>query len=96
MKNLDEIRDELAEKSALCWNKDEYNWLVYDSFKSGFDAAVNELEPTIKELVDALEQMVGHTVAHLQFPHKDTSSVTVAIITAKETLKKYKQKIGEK
>lgn len=102
MKNLNKIRDELAHARAVQIDK-KYKpneFTVYAnarrSYIKGFDSCLKELEPTIKELVDALEQMVGHTVAHLQFPHKDTSSVTIAIITARETLEKYKQKTGEK
>lgn len=43
-------RNELAEKEAAQWTSETFNWLVYDSFKLGFDAGVVEMHARLSEL----------------------------------------------
>jgi hypothetical protein len=40
----------------------------------------------VAELESLLKDLIGHAEAHLQFPHKDTSALTLAIIKARQAL----------
>lgn len=48
---------------------------------------IKHLEARVERLNNIVSDLIGHTEAHLQFPHKDTSDLTLAIIEARAALK---------
>lgn len=48
---------------------------------------IKELQAKLDAAKKALENLEGHTIAHLQFPHKDTSNLTLALLAARQALK---------
>lgn len=102
-KHLEEMRDELAEKNADTFyhaQGDIHQTMPWsdckESYQNGFNQATSILLKDMESLAKALEDLEGHTIAHLQFPHKETSNLTVAIINAREALKIWREKYEAK
>jgi len=56
-------------------------------FKAGYRASEAKALERIERLRSALEALVGHSTAKVQFPHKDSNDLKVAIMEAKDLLK---------
>lgn len=89
---LQKQRDELAEKYYQ--ERPDGFGEPRSDFSVGFDDChaimskdIESLQSKLDAAKKALENLEGHTIAHLQFPHKDTSNLTLALLAARQALK---------
>lgn len=70
---------------------------VHETFKAGYQACHYLMLEDMKKLVSLIEGLQGHTIAiaHLLFPHKDTSNLTISILNCEIALQEFKEKYGE-
>lgn len=107
MKLLEKKRDELAKEYSLAkypvQNIETRKDFTQDvnfarrmshcqTFQDGFDAALKELEPMIKGVVDVLEEILFHETKYIESSPAETTYYADQI---KQVLEKYKQMMGE-
>lgn len=94
-KHLEEMREQQAEIADTKDYSGCSDSGIVIGYRKGFNQAASILLKDMESMAKALENLEGHTIAHLQFPHKETGNLTVAIINAREALKIWREKYGE-
>lgn len=93
MKLLEKKRDELAGEYSLT----RLNHMTAESsYIAGFDACLKELEPVLKELVEALECAESALAVSTVVTHGKYTPNAFGLKEVIDALQKYKQLIGEK